>query len=363
MKLTTLFFGFVFCLHSNAGYAPKIVQESLWLEDSQGHILDKFSSHPDFVVDHVDEKGFELYGPKGTAKYLTEIGVKFQDIKNESLKNAVNYPTYEEIQSELKSLATHFAQTSKLYSIGKSTQGRDLWVMKLASEAKVQNDERPAFKFIANMHGDEIVGRELMVRFIRDMLENYGSDNRITNLLNSTQIHILVSMNPDGAESRRRGNGKWIDLNRSFPDFTTRDNQNTTTGRPPETVAVMNWQGSHNFLLSANFHGGAEVVNYPWDTAAAKFPHEELVKDLSLEYANNAPYIGASTAFENGISNGYAWYEVNGGMQDWSYHWYGDLQITVELSNRKWPSYDMIDYYYDQNREALIQYVERIHTL
>ena len=121
----------------------------------------------------------------------------------------------------------------------------------------------------------------------------------------------------------------------------------------------MNWQKQRNFVLSANFHGGAEVVNYPWDTMGDKFPQEAYVKELSLEYSGLAPYIAASTAFKNGITNGYAWYEVNGGMQDWSIKYRNDLQITVELSNTKWPEYSKVDYYYQQNKSALIRFVER----
>lgn len=213
------------------------------------------------------------------------------------------------------------------------------------------------------MHGDEIVGRELMMKFIKDCTQNYGSDKTITELLNKFQIHILVSMNPDGAATGTRGNANWVDLNRDFPDFSTSDNQDTLGKRAPETQAVMKWQSQHNFRLSANFHGGAEVVNYPWDTAAEKFPEEELVKDLSLEYAHLAPYIGASTAFENGITNGYAWYEVNGGMQDWSIYYRKDFQVTVELSDIKWPEYSTIEYYYQQNRPALIGLIQRLEKL
>jgi len=113
--------------------------------------------------------------------------------------------------------------------------------------------------------------------------------------------------------------------------------------------------------LSANFHGGAECVNYPWDTIPDQHPRYNLVYDISLDYSKAAPYIYASTYFRDGVTNGFEWYEVNGGMQDWSDHWHGDLQVTIELSMRKWPPYETIDYYYQQNRESLIQFLEKVH--
>ena len=56
------------------------------------------------------------------------------------------------------------------------------------------------------MHGDEIVGRELMVLLIEELLTRYKSqDPKVTNLINNTEIFIVPSMNPDGALNRRRG--------------------------------------------------------------------------------------------------------------------------------------------------------------
>jgi hypothetical protein len=170
-------------------------------------------------------------------------------------------------------------------------------------------------------------------------------------------------MNPDGAAAVQRGNANWVDLNRDFPDFSESDNQNTPNGRAPETQAIMKWQAQHQFLLSANFHGGAEVVSYPWDTVPEKFPQYELIRGLSNEYAANAPYIGASKVFPSGIVNGYAWYEVNGGMQDWAIYWHKDIQLTIELSNQKYPDPSTVPYYYQQNRKAVIAYMARVHTI
>lgn len=69
-----------------------------------------------------------------------------------------------------------------------------------------------------------------MIRFIKDRTENYGVDPRITTLFDKFQIHILVSMNPDGAVARSRVNGNLYDLNRDFPDFSTNDNVDDLAG-------------------------------------------------------------------------------------------------------------------------------------
>lgn len=362
-KLSLLFVCLLSFLALNLSYASSQVDEGFFIFDNNGRWLKHFKVHEDLTIDHLQKGfGFEIYGPPGLGQYLknTEIPHKsLPDIRSSILGG---YPTPEEIERELKSIVAAYPSIAKLYSIGQSHLGRQLWVMKLTlnPETDDQADPRPQFKYIANMHGDEIVGRELMILFIKDLLQNYGKDSQATQILNNLQLHILVSMNPDGAARGRRGNGTGVDLNRNFPDFSTQDNQNSIKGRAPETQAVMQWQASHRFGLSANFHGGAEVVNYPWDTIENAFPEENAIKELSLEYAHNAPYIGASTVFENGITNGYYWYEVNGGMQDWSIHWHKDFQVTIELSNNKWPEYQQIPYYYQQNRTALFKLASRL---
>jgi predicted deacylase len=338
--------------------SANIVEESFYVQKTNQNNFELLKNRPELTIDHVDNEGFELYGPKGLGKFLTKNNIPHTVLEAASLKAAGSYPAPEEVEKELKSVTAKFPEISKMFSIGKSAKGRNLWVVKLSANAKV-DDDRPEFKYIANMHGDEIVGREIMVKFIKDLLAGYGSNPEITNLLDRVQIYIMPSMNPDGAAASRRGNGNNVDLNRDFPDFSTNDNKDTVEGRQPETVAVMNWQKERHFVLSANFHGGAEVVNYPWDTQAEKFPNEAYVKELSLEYSGLAPYIAASTAFKNGITNGYAWYEVDGGMQDWSIYYRKDLQITIELSNDKWPSYSKVDYYYNQNKPALMKFIER----
>lgn len=343
-----------------ANYSSKRTHEGYFVYGKEN--IKYLSPYNTLSIDHVSAYGFEVYGPPGLGNYLQRLQVRFVVLPTGAPPFRAPYATPEQVGDRLKTVATNYPNLVKMFSIGKSVKGRDLWVLKLAQN--VQNDDqRPEFKFIANMHGDEIVGRELMVLLIEDLAQNYGKDPFITDLMNKTQIYILPSMNPDGAKNVSRGNADYVDLNRDFPDFSTDDNQNKLDGRAIETQAVMKWQAQRKFVLSANFHGGAEVVSYPWDTIPDKFPFYDLIKNISTEYALNAPYIAASKSFKQGITNGYEWYEVNGGMQDWSWYWHKDMQVTVELSNVKYPDPSKTPYYYQQNRKALLTYISRVHTI
>lgn len=113
----------------------------------------------------------------------------------------------------------------------------------ISPEKKLCASGKPEFKYVANIHGNEVVGRELLLLLIKYLCENYGSNNRITKLLNTTRIHIMPSMNPDGYEIAQEGtklnrshklyisdilgdassmlgraNAHGVDLNRNFPD-------------------------------------------------------------------------------------------------------------------------------------------------
>ena len=342
------------------------IERGFQVIDPDHRTLMEFARNPEVVIDHVSKLGFEIYGVAALEKVLTAKGIQFTRLLPVSTKMSADYGTPETTIKKLQALQKQYPQIISLIEIGKSVEGRSLMFAKLTSPAKagiMDPATRPEFKYIANMHGDEIVGRELMVKLIEDFAKNYGKDARTTKILDSVQVYIMPSMNPDGAMKKVRENSHGVDLNRSFPDFTTEDNQNVPDNREPEIQAMMKFQAQHHFVLSANFHGGAEVVNYPYDAIPDVFPLDNLVKNMSLDYTRNIPYMWNSTDFEHGVTNGFQWYEVKGGMQDWSYHWHGDLQLTIELTKTKWPLFSTVDQSYQLNRESLIGYIEEIAHL
>ena len=315
----------------------------------------------------VTNEEFELISQLnfGIQKIENQAKLYFEELK----KNTYNtrnpmedYHDYNELTSFLQNIATDYPNITKLESIGQSVQGRELWVMEISNNPGI-NEIEPEFKYVANMHGDETVGRELSLYLIEWLVEGYGNDDRATNIINNTDVFIMPSMNPDGFENGSRYNANGIDLNRDFPDQFN-DPNNSTLDRQPETRAMMEWTWEHNFVLSANMHTGALVANYPFDgpnsgTYSAS-PDDDLFIHLSLAYANAHPNM-SSGGFSNGITNGAQWYAVFGGMQDWNYVWEGGCDITLEQNAVKWPNSNQLAGLWEDHKEPMLTYLEEVH--
>lgn len=340
-------------------YSTVKIEEELYVMGIGPEAVKELIDAGSVEIDHVSSRGFEIYGPKGLKVYLDQKELPYMDMLEVNEKVFADYPTHEELTAKLKAAEARNPGIIKVFSIGKSVQGRELWMVKISDNVNIDEVE-PEFKYISSMHGDEITGREMTTFLIEEFAEKYGKDSELTELVNNTEIFIMPSMNPDGSAARRRANARGVDLNRNFPDII-RDTESSLSGREIENQAVMKFQASRKFALSANFHGGTIVANYPWDSKYDAHPLDELVKELSLDYANENPEMRNSSEFPGGITNGAAWYIVRGGMQDWSYFWYNDLQITMEVSHKKWPDYSEIPAFYRSNRDSMVEYMKQVH--
>merc|ERR1712223_292307 len=135
---------------------------------------------------------------------------------------------------------------------------------------------------VANMHGNEPVGRELIIHLAKYMvLANQQQKNdlnddlmaRAAKLLTTTDLWILPTLNPDGfaiskegeCHGRGRQNSNAIDLDRNFPRWNHISQSAHSTGFEKETQLLMNWTHTYPLVLSANMHDGAVLVNYPFD--------------------------------------------------------------------------------------------------
>jgi hypothetical protein len=271
------------------------------------------------------------------------------------------YPTWAQVEQTLAQRASQYPQLCRLYDLGVSVQGRHIWALNISDNAGTEEDE-PEFRWIANMHGDEVTGLMLLMYMIDYLLQNYGTDPRVTSLVDSVDIWIVPSMNPDGYTNNTRYNAHGVDLNRNFPEGTLGE-PNSPAGREPETAVIMNWCFGRSFTLSANYHGGSLVVNYPYDndgmgSVYSPTPDDDLFIYISEEYSRyNLPMWNSST-FYHGITNGAAWYAITGGLQDWSYRYMSDNDVTIEVSTNKAPPFSQIPNYWNDNRESMLAYME-----
>ncbi|XP_026313538.1 carboxypeptidase D isoform X2 [Hyposmocoma kahamanoa] len=292
---------------------------------------------------------------------------------------------FEKMEQYLKTLHEKYPDITRLTSIGKSVEGRDLYVLEVTKDPGKHVPGKPEFKYVANMHGNEVIGREMLLLLAKYLCQKYYEGNeRVQRLLNNTRIHLLPSMNPDGYEQsfegdhtslRGRGNAHDVDLNRNFPDQfgATADNK----VQEPETQAVMNWSMSTPFALSANLHGGALVANYPYDANAEMksgienpSPDQPVFLHLAHTYSDthHKMHLGQpckevpNERFPEGITNGAKWYVLAGGMQDWNYLHTNDMELTLELGCFKFPPAADLPTYWEDNREALLTYIEQVHT-
>ncbi len=249
------------------------------------------------------------------------------------------------------------------------------------------------FKYVANMHGNEAVGRELVMFLAQYLIKGYGINQRITQLLNTTDIWLMPSLNPDGFEAAKEGNcdrrGSWSytgrenanhkDLNRNFPDQFHDDISNPQVllrNREPETLAAMKWIVSNPFVLSGNLHGGSVVASYPFDDSPhgseynsvySKSPDDAMFRKLATTYASHHKTMKTGRVcdddnFPGGITNGAAWYDVPGGMEDFNYLHSNCFEITMELSCCKYPWAKELAKEWSLNRESLMQYMESTHA-
>lgn len=331
-------------------------------------------------------KGLDVYAYCNKKQYtiFSKLGYEFEILqhpgtllKNPRMKADVNlketndwdyYPTYDAYVSMMNQFATDYPNICQVYSIGETVEGRSLLAARISDNIGVEEGDAKVL-YTATMHGDETAGYVLSLRLIDYLLSNYGSNDRITNMVDGLDIFINPLANPDGTFAdgnasiygATRSNANWVDLNRNYPDLEEGAHPDGESHQP-ETIAFMNFAYAHQFVLSSNWHGGAEVFNYPWDT------WEQLPVDdawwyyIGREWADTVHDNSSSSYFnalDNGVTNGYEWYSISGGRQDYMNGYHQCREFTLELSNDKMPSASELPELWDAQYNSFLLFLEQ----
>jgi len=105
-----------------------------------------------------------------------------------------------EVEAALQGFAEEYPALCALQSIGTSHAGRTIWCLAITNQATGPDSEKPALWLDANIHATEVTGCMGALHLIQRVLTAYGSDERITHLLDTRALYVVPCLNPDGME-------------------------------------------------------------------------------------------------------------------------------------------------------------------
>jgi murein tripeptide amidase MpaA len=107
---------------------------------------------------------------------------------------------YHELTRLLKAYAKEYPDFIRLESIGKSHEGRDVWLVTATNFPSGVDTEKPAFWVDGNIHASEVTASAAALYLIHALVTRYGQDETITRALDTRAFYIVPRVNPDGAE-------------------------------------------------------------------------------------------------------------------------------------------------------------------
>ena len=266
------------------------------------------------------------------------------------------YHSYDEMTTLLKGLAVNHSDIMSLTSIGKTYEGRDIWMVKL-SDFVGEDEDEPEVLFMGAHHGNEKPSYEVLIFFIQFIVDNYENGPvDVREAINNTELFIIPMVNPDGVEAGTRKNcapnhGPFglqkevtsigVDLNRNYGyrwflyflcpwrfymTTSLADRSNAYRGEYPfcenETQAIKSFIETHHITISLSYHTSGELVLYPW--GYTKNPPKD--KPVFVSIGENISKLDNYT-----LTQSINLYPTIGDDCDWGYGHHGIFCYTIEL--------------------------------
>jgi hypothetical protein len=313
-----------------------------------------------------------------TIEWFISSGYNYDIVKRPDYKGLISagsvsqamewqsYPTYTQYDSIMRHFTTAYPSLCHIDTIGTTVKGKYVLALKISDNAGTDEDEPEVF-FSSSIHGDEVAGYVLMLRLADWLLKNYSTDLRARNLVDNLEIWINPLANPDGTYLSGntitypvRDNANGYDLNRNFPDPATP--YNSFHPEQKETTDMVRFMRKHQFVISANFHSGEEVVNYPWDKWLGKLHADNSwFNSISRAYADTVHrYSGTGymTFLDNGVTRGAVWYQIYGGRQDFITWELQGREVTIEIDITKDTPAAQLELLWQYNWRSFLGYLE-----
>ena len=290
--------------------------------------------------------------------------VEMWDGSNRAEYDWDQYPTYEAYENMMYAFATDHPDKCEILTLGTLPSGRKILI------AHINNGSgagKPKFLYTSTIHGDETTGWMLMLRMIDYILEN-PTLPECANVLENIDLYVGPNTNPDGTyhggnnsvNNATRYNANGVDMNRNYADPHEGPHPDGEAYQQ-ETLWFMEFAENNNFVMGANYHGGAEVMNYPWDNTYTLHADDAWYQLISHEYANLCHNVSSSymTDYNNGVTNGAQWYMIGGGRQDYMNGYAQCRELTIECSNTKLPNASQMPNFWNINKNSIFAYMNQ----
>ena len=348
---------FTFALNGNDDL--NAIAHTISVDHVNGNVVTAYANNQDFVK--FLKLGYEV--TLQTPPSLVEK-VAMWDGSNRAEYDWDSYPTYSAYENMMFQFATDHPDKCEIITLGTLPSGRKIMVAHLNNGS---GEGKPKFLYSSTIHGDETTGWIMMLRLIDYLLEN-PNEPEVQTVMNNIDLYIAPDTNPDGTyhggnntvNGATRENANGVDMNRNYADPHGSAHPD---GNPyaTETEWFMQFAEENAFVLGANFHGGAEVMNYPWHNTYTLHADDAWWQLVSHEYADECHKVNPNymTEYNNGITNGAQWYMIGGGRQDYMNGYAQCREETIECSNTKLPNGNQLPNFWNYNKAALFLYMNQ----
>ena len=300
------------------------------------------------------------------------------------------FHTYAEMAAEVAATATAHPDIVEHFSIGRSYQGRELWAAKVSDHVATDENE-PEVLFDGLHHGDEHMSLEMTLAILRWLTTGYGSDARITRIVDTREIWIIFAMNPDGAtyditgrkyhdwrKNRQPNAGTsavGTDLNRNY-DYrwgcctgSSSDPRSTryrgaARFSAPETQAFRDFVrsrvvgGRQQIRAAMSFHTTGRLVMWPYGYTRTDVPGD-MTRDDRAAFAVMGRHMASLSGYKPIQASDL--YLTSGTSRDWLYGRYRIFAYTIELSpdSTPYPGAIRIPTETGRNKASVLYFLEQ----
>lgn len=127
------------------------------------------------------------------------------------------YLDYDQLVETMEAMAREKPHLARVYSIGGSHEGRDLWMVEITDQSTGEASTKPGYYIDGNHHAVEVAGSQVCLYTALHLLQQHGIDPAITDLLGSVAFYILPRVSPDGAETFLKTPYSLRSSTRSYP--------------------------------------------------------------------------------------------------------------------------------------------------